>query len=137
MTLNKDDKIAYAWIDGASSGNPGPAGAGAVLKQADKELGRWNKHLGIATNNIAEYQALILALTESLKLGVTSLVVFTDSELLHRQYIGRYKVKNPGIKELFSKVMELKARFKTLRIEHIPREKNKEADKLAREAKRI
>lgn len=127
---------AHAWIDGASSGNPGPAGAGVVIKKESEVLGRWSKYLGETTNNVAEYSSLLLALSKAKELGVKRLVVHTDSELVYRQLTGRYKVKNPGIKELYSKVRARVNKLEYFRIEHVSREHNKEADKLARTARK-
>jgi len=126
---------AHAWIDGASSGNPGPSGAGVVIRKDGELMGSWSQHLGNTTNNVAEYQGLILALEKALEMGITSIVVHTDSELMHRQMTGRYKVRTPHIAELFGKVQSLKARFDFFKIVHVPREQNKEADKLARAAR--
>jgi ribonuclease HI len=128
-------EVAYAWVDGASSGNPGPSGAGVVIKKGGKEIGKWSQYLGKATNNVAEYQGLILALEKALEMGITSIIVHTDSELMHRQMTGRYKVRTPHIAELYGKVQSLKYRFDFFKIVHVPREQNKEADKLARAAR--
>ncbi|NLI98142.1 ribonuclease HI family protein [bacterium] len=134
-TLPENDNSAEAWIDGASSGNPGPAGAGAVIKVSGRKAGEWQLALGETTNNIAEYQGLLLALRKALEMGIHSLVVYTDSELLFRQMKGIYKVRNPGIAKLYLEVKDLERSFKILRIEHVPRELNKEADRLARKAR--
>ncbi|MBN2378628.1 ribonuclease HI family protein [candidate division WOR-3 bacterium] len=128
-------KAAQVWIDGASSGNPGPAGAGAVIKKDGKLIGQWKKYLGETTNNVAEYQSLILALEKSLELGIKAILVYTDSELLHRQISGAYKVRTPHLRPLFEKVQELKNKLDFFRIRHIPREQNAEADRLARQAR--
>jgi len=125
---------ACAWIDGASSGNPGPAGAGVVLTKDGNLLGEWKEKLGETTNNVAEYRGLLLALEKSSGLGIRSLIVYTDSELLYRQMTGIYKVRTPHIKELYLKVQILKKRFEFFMIKHVPREENKEADRLARRA---
>ena len=130
-----EQDAAQVWIDGASSGNPGPSGAGVVIKRDGELIGSWSKHLGKTTNNVAEYQGLILALEKALEMELSSIIVHTDSELMHRQMTGRYKVKTPHIVDLFQKVQLLKARFDFFKIVHIPREQNKEADKLARAAR--
>lgn len=131
-----DDKdTVHAWIDGASSGNPGPAGAGVVIKKGGKILCEHKVSLGITTNNVAEYSALLVAMEKALELGIHSLVVHTDSELLYRQLAGRYKVRNPGILKLYTGVQELKRKFSMLRVQHVPRELNREADRLARQAR--
>jgi len=135
--LSGEDKTtAQAWIDGSSSGNPGPAGAGVIIKKGNEVLGSWQEFLGKTTNNVAEYKSLILAIRKSLELGIKRLVVYTDSELLHRQLTGRYRIRNPRIKELFAKVRELLKDLKDFRIKYIPREQNSEADRLARAARR-
>ena len=134
--LDQDKTPCEAWIDGASSGNPGPAGAGVIIKKGNELLGTWQEYLGRATNNVAEYKSLILALRKSIELKIARLVVYTDSELLYRQLTGRYRVRNPRLKELFAEIRELLKHFKTFSIKHIPREQNREADRLARAARR-
>ncbi|MBI5560424.1 MAG: ribonuclease HI family protein [Deltaproteobacteria bacterium] len=123
------------YVDGASRGNPGKAGAGAVIKGADgrvvKEI---RKSLGVATNNVAEYMALITALTDARDMGGKSVHVFADSELIVKQINGEYRVKSEGLKTLYQKVIAIKGDFSEFRITHIPREKNKEADTLANAA---
>jgi ribonuclease HI len=126
---------ALAWIDGASSGNPGPAGAGVVIKKGGKTIGSFAEFLGETTNNVAEYKSLILAIRKSVELGIKRLLVYTDSELLYRQLTGRYRVRNPRIKELYGEVRLLLGDLEDFRIRFIPREQNKEADKLARKAR--
>ncbi len=130
-----NNETVQAWIDGASSGNPGPAGAGAIIKMDGKVVGSWHTFLGETTNNVAEYQALILVLKKAKERGIHSLVVHTDSELLFRQMTGQYKVRNPGILKLYEEALLLRKTFRIFRIKHIPREQNKEADKLARMAR--
>ena len=124
------------YSDGASRGNPGPAAAGAWLLEAGtgRELARLKKALGIATNNEAEYAALILGLTEAKRLGATSVTVFADSELVIKQLTGAYKVKHPVMKVRHQEAMRLLAGFGTWRAAHVPREQNKEADGLANQA---
>jgi ribonuclease HI/probable phosphoglycerate mutase len=120
------------YTDGASRGNPGLAGAGAViLDEAGHELLAEAEYLGTCTNNAAEYQALILGLQSARTLGCSRLHVFLDSELIVRQVTGRYKVKNATLKPLFSQVQKLLKEFKGYTIAHVPREKNKRADELA------
>lgn len=121
--------------DGGSRGNPGPAGAGAVLRQADgrviKELYRF---LGCATNNVAEYQALIMGLQAASECRPRTLGVKLDSELLVRQLQGRYQVKSPHLKPLHQQALNLLAGFKQVQVTHIPREQNHLADALANRA---
>ena len=124
------------YTDGACSGNPGAAGIGIVIKNGDSVLWRFSKSIGKATNNIAEYTAALYALQQALILNARHLTVYTDSELLHRQVKGSYKVRNPTIKYLFDLLMHLINGFDSVDLRYIPREQNKEADKLARKALR-
>ncbi|MFH1646061.1 MAG: ribonuclease HI family protein [Candidatus Omnitrophota bacterium] len=123
------------FIDGAARGNPGPAAIGVVIRdEADKVIDELSKHIGIATNNVAEYTALIFALNQAREIGAQELVINTDSELLVKQLGGEYRVKNSNLKELHSKAMYIVQGFSEVKINHIPREQNKEADKLANKA---
>ncbi len=122
------------FTDGGCSGNPGPASIGVVIKQSGKIIKEIAEPIGQATNNIAEYTAMIVALKEALVLKATEIDVKTDSELMYKQIIGEYKVKHEGIKPLFDEVMQLKSGFKLAKFAHIPREQNKEADALTRKA---
>ena len=122
------------FTDGACSGNPGPAGIGVVIKRDGKIVREISKFIGQATNNIAEYTALIYALQEALILKADDVVVKADSELLCRQLNGAYKVKHANIRPLFEQIKHLATGFKRFRIEHVRREQNKEADKLSRQA---
>lgn len=121
--------------DGGSRGNPGPAGAGFVLyDEKNNELFVGKKFLGIATNNVAEYMALILGLKEAHKLGGKTLKCFLDSELIVKQLNGEYRVKHPDMKPLFAQVQSLLPSFDSISFVHVRREKNKRADQLANEA---
>lgn len=118
--------------DGASSGNPGPAGIGMVLSAPDgTELQAWGERIGRATNNVAEYKALIAGLSRALELGVREVEVRSDSELLVRQLTGAYKVKNAALKALHCAALGLLARFESWQAHHVPRVENSRADKLA------
>lgn len=121
------------YSDGAARGNPGPAGAGAVIVDAKGSvIGEVCQYLGDSlTNNQAEYRALTLAVGEALKKGATCLTIYADSELVVKQLRGEYRVKNEGIKPVFQELMKLMRKFGKCRIEYIPREKNRRADKLA------
>lgn len=120
------------YSDGAARGNPGPAGAGAVLTDAQgKTVGEVCCYLGETTNNQAEYQALLLALEEAKSVGALRVNVFADSELMVKQIKGEYRVKNEGLKPLYKKIMALLCHFGGYHIAHVPREQNKRADKLA------
>lgn len=122
-------------VDGASRGNPGKAGIGAVIRGGDNTIiERVGKYIGIATNNIAEYQALILALETAKQIGAEKINIYADSELMVKQIKGEYRVKNEGLKPLYQKAIGLLKDFKAYGIIHIERGKNQEADKLANQA---
>lgn len=122
-------------IDGASRGNPGPGALGLVIYNDQGEIVAEGKEtLGICTNNVAEYQALIKTLEMAKDLHLRSLLVRSDSQLLVRQMQGQYKIKDDKIKVLYHKVQTLLKSFDTVDFCHIPREENKLADKLANEA---
>jgi ribonuclease HI len=125
-----------AHIDGGSRGNPGPAAAGFVLRDADdgQVLQQAGVFLGEATNNVAEYRGLIEALQRAQLLGVDELDVRSDSELLVRQMNGQYRVKNAGLKPLFEQANELAGRFGRFAISHVRREQNTDADELVNRA---
>ena len=124
-----------AFVDGAARGNPGPAAAGVVIQDVSgKTLKTLAVPLGHHTNNIAEYCALILALQEALLMGSRELQIFTDSELVTKQWSGEYKVKDASLKALFCLAVHLKDGFKSLSVTHVPREKNKLADAEANRA---
>ena len=118
--------------DGLSKGNPGPAAIGATLKDSKgKIVAIIAETIGITTNNVAEYRALIAALEKALKLGAKEVEIRSDSELMVRQISGRYKVKSEGLKPLCLAAGKLLAKFNAVKITHIPREQNAEADELA------
>ena len=125
-----------AYIDGSSMGNPGESGYGVVIKDENGNvLQYFGNYIGQTTNNVAEYQGLIGCLDLVAKFQIGSLTVFSDSQLMVRQINGEYRVKQPHLQVLFSKVKEkLKILSIDFTIEHVPREQNKEADKLARKA---
>ena len=130
----KNPKVV-AYVDGAARGNPGPAAAGVVLQSPDgKTLKTLSVAIGQHTNNVAEYCALILALQEALMLGAREVHVYTDSELVTRQFNGEYKIKEPSLKALFCLADHLRGAFKKLAVTHVPREKNKLADAEANRA---
>lgn len=119
------------YIDGASKGNPGESGIGVVIYEGDNILKNISQYIGITTNNVAEYMALIYALQEALILNIRNISINTDSELLYRQIKGEYKVKNEILNLLHKISSHLLSGFEKVEINNIPREKNKEADKLA------
>jgi ribonuclease HI len=122
-------------VDGASRGNPGEAGFGVHVTTLDGAVvAALYGYLGRATNNVAEYQALLHGLRFALDRGTREVEIFSDSELLVRQLAGRYRVKNPGLQPLFREAASLLARFARSRVTHVPRERNCEADALANRA---
>jgi ribonuclease HI len=122
-----------AYTDGASSGNPGPMGIGVVLIKDGFVVEELSEYLGDGTNNIAEYTAVIKALQTVHSMGETEAHIRSDSELVVRQLNNEYKVKDPELILLKKHVEHLCIGMK-VSFEHIPREKNKEADKLSKEA---
>ncbi|MBI4529028.1 MAG: ribonuclease HI family protein [Deltaproteobacteria bacterium] len=122
-------------VDGAARGNPGEAGCGAVIfdeaGEVRKELCRY---LGRATNNVAEYEALIMGLEAVLRLGGTRILIQSDSELMVRQLNGLYRVKDEKLVRLYRKAVALLKRFESSRILHVVREHNRIADRLANQA---
>ncbi len=119
------------FIDGACQGNPGPGGAGIVIRQNGKIIKEISRYIGETTNNIAEYSALIFGLQESLILRAESVIINTDSQLLYRQMIKVYRVKHPNMIGLYNQAVHLASGFREFSINHIPRSLNSEADKLA------
>ncbi len=119
--------------DGAARGNPGPAGAGAILRDADSGavMAEIAEGLGRATNNVAEWTAVRLALEKALALGATHVDLRMDSELVARQITGIYRVKHPDLKPIHAAVMELLRRLDGYTIGHVPRALNKDADRLS------
>ena len=112
--------------DGASRGNPGQAAIGATIKDSEgRLLASVSQPIGMATNNQAEYRAVIAALKEALKLGAAEADIYLDSELVVKQVNGSYRVRNAALKPLYLKVKELAASFKGFRISHIPRRQNR------------
>ena len=128
------DKLTV-YVDGASWGNPGPASIGILLKD---ELGvvktEISRSIGYATNNQAEYRALIVALEEAARMGTEHVDILMDSELVVRQVRGVYKTRNEKLKPLLSRVKELLNLFLSYTITHVPREQNASADSLAKKA---
>jgi ribonuclease HI len=122
-------------IDGASRGNPGEAGYGVFVTDADGgEVASLYGYLGRATNNVAEYQALLQALRFAEQRGAKRLRVFSDSELVVRQVNGQYKVKHPDMLALHGEARALLQRFKDVQVAHVRREQNRDADRLANTA---
>jgi ribonuclease HI len=122
-------------VDGAARGNPGEAGCGAVICDANGAVvQQLSRYLGHATNNVAEYEALLIGLEALLKSGKKQIHVHSDSQLLVRQLNGEYRVKDEKLKVLFERATHLLRQFERYRIIHVPREENKLADRLANKA---
>jgi len=118
--------------DGAARGNPGPAGAGAIVVDEDGAvLAEVAEGLGETTNNVAEYTAVIRGLEEAKRLGAHEVLLRSDSQLLINQLIGRYRVKAPHLQPLYRRVRSLMSGFAKVDLEHVPRERNAAADSLA------
>ena len=118
--------------DGAARGNPGPAGAGAVVVAEDGTvLAEVAEGLGETTNNVAEYTAVIRGLEEARRLGASEVLLRSDSQLLINQLTGRYRVKAPHLQPLYRQVRDLLGSFDRVDLEHVPRERNVAADALA------
>ncbi len=124
-------KLCEVHSDGASSGNPGPAGIGVVIKSEGKTVKTVSEPIGEATNNVAEYTAIIRALKEVRALGAEHVRLRTDSELIFFQLKGDYKVKHPNMKPLYEEALGLLKSFKKVEFKVVPREENQEADRLA------
>ncbi|MGE5508111.1 MAG: ribonuclease HI family protein [Chitinophagales bacterium] len=122
------------YTDGAARGNPGPAGIGYLIyDEAGQVLVADSDYLGETTNNVAEYTALLRALEKAQILSGGPVQVYSDSELMVRQLNGVYQVKHPGLLPLYNEARRLLAGFNRWSITHVPREKNKEADRLSNE----
>ena len=126
-------RSATANIDGGSRGNPGPAGYGVRI-QRDDEIVDLKGAIPSATNNVAEYSGLLAALEWALESGVSTLHIKSDSELLVKQMRGEYRVKNAGLQPLFERAKTMARQIGLVKFEHVRREFNKDADRLANEA---
>ena len=128
-------KKLIIFTDGGARGNPGPAGIGVVIADENgKVISLHKKYIGGATNNVAEYRALVLALQTAAQMGAAHLQIRMDSELIVRQMQGKYKIKDAGLKILAAEVFQLINKFKNVEFSHVFREQNKIADKLVNEA---
>ena len=125
---------ATANVDGGSRGNPGPAGYGVHITRDDGTTVELKEAIGVATNNIAEYHGLLAALRWAVDEGVRSLHVKADSELLIKQMLGEYRVKNPGLQPLYDEAKQLVDHIGRVKFEHVRRQFNADADRLANEA---
>ena len=127
-------RAATANIDGGSRGNPGPAGYGVHIQQADGTIVEFKAFLGNCTNNVAEYNGLLAALRWAADHSASPLLVRSDSELLIKQMRGEYRVKNAGLQPLYEEARSLMRRIGRVTFEHVRRESNQDADRLANEA---
>ena len=125
---------AIANIDGGARGNPGPAGYGVFIQRDDGTVIELKESVGIATNNVAEYRGLLAALAWATHHGIERLHVRSDSDLLVKQMRGEYRVKHPGLQPLWQQAQGLARRIRDVQFEHVRRELNKDADRLANEA---
>lgn len=122
-------------VDGGSRGNPGPAAVAAVLSTPDGEVVADAKEtIGVASNNVAEYKALLLGLQRARELGASEVEVVNDSELIQKQINGEYKVKHPDMKPLYAESMSALAAFDSWQVRSVPRAQNKDADALVNQA---
>jgi probable phosphoglycerate mutase len=121
-------------IDGGSRGNPGPAGFGVHVEAADGTVTELYGFIGRATNNVAEYQALLHALRHALDRGARTVALYSDSELVVKQLSGEYKVKHPDMLPLYQEAKALWRRFDRVAFAHVRREQNRDADRLANRA---
>jgi ribonuclease HI len=129
------EETLHIHIDGASRGNPGEAGFGVFVTAEDgREKASLYGYLGRASNNVAEYQALLHALRYALGRGARRVRVFSDSELVVKQMDGRYRVKHPDMVPLHREARVLLGRFADARLTHVRREQNRDADRLANRA---
>ncbi len=123
------------YTDGGSRGNPGPAGIGAIILDEKKNLiAEISEYLGVATNNQAEYKAVVAAIKKAKELNAEEIQFYLDSQLVVEQLNGNYKVKNKDLQPLFVSIYNDSLNFKKVAYSHIPREQNKEADSLANKA---
>lgn len=131
----KPIRSCEVYIDGASRGNPGPAGIGvAFFDGTARPVHEFSKYLGETTNNVAEYLALVYALQEATRHGYTAVTVKTDSELLARQVNGQYRVRDAQLRLFHDLALHLAQGFRSFSISHVPRSQNAAADRLAAHA---
>ncbi|MDO8425126.1 MAG: ribonuclease HI family protein [bacterium] len=129
------DMLVRIFTDGGARGNPGPAGTGVFITDADgKTLAAFGEYLGEMTNNQAEYRAMVAALERAHVLGATEVEAFADSELLVKQLNRQYRVKNAGLAPLFVRIVGLAQRFRRCTFTHVRREQNCDADRMVNAA---
>jgi ribonuclease HI len=130
-----DTKKVTIYADGAARGNPGPASIGVVIKdESDDKVAEISNHIGTATNNQAEYLAIIAGLEKVISLGYKNVIVKADSELVIMQINGLYKIRNTALRPLYQKVVQLTGSLENVLLTYIPREQNADADALANRA---
>ena len=130
--MNTHNEYLLIHTDGAARGNPGPAGAAALLyDESGACVGEILQFLGNTTNNVAEYRGLLLGLNRAREMGARSVEVVTDSELLAKQWSGEYQVKNEGLKPLYREAMEISSAFDSVTLRHVRRGGNAAADEAA------
>lgn len=140
MTPRRPSASRYSalilYIDGSVEGNPGPGAIGVIVEREDgTPVEAWGEAIGHVTNNQAEYQALLAGLRKARQLGAKSVTVRSDSQLLVRQFLGEYRVKDAKLKPLHEEARRLAERFQGFTIEHVRREANRAADRLANRAR--
>ena len=133
MSSEAPSRRILIYTDGAARGNPGPSGLGAILRDAQtgEVLAELARFLGVRTNNYAEWTAVADALQEALRLGASHVDLRMDSELVARQITGRYRVKHPDLKPIHASVMAMLGQLAGYTVGHVPRELNKDADRLS------
>ena len=133
QTTSRPHRRLLIHTDGAARGNPGPAGLGAILRDAETgaTVAELATYLGVRTNNVAEWSAVDAALDEALRVGATHVDLRMDSELVARQISGIYKVKHPDLKPIHARVMGKLARLEGYTVGHVPRALNADADRLS------
>ena len=131
----KNEGTITAYCDGGSRGNPGPAGFGVHIEDSQgKTLAQLSDYVGRKTNNFAEYSGLLAALNFTLEQGYPNLKVISDSELMVKQIKGQYRVNSPELRPLYEEAKRRIARLDSFQIQHVLREKNRHADRLANQA---
>ena len=128
-------KKLFIYTDGAARGNPGPAGIGARILDSDGNvLSEECQYIGEATNNVAEYRALLMGLERAAELGASTVEVRSDSELVVKQLRGEYRVRSVALRDLFERAKQLSRAFQSVDYVHVRRELNRDADRLANRA---
>ncbi len=133
--MSGEDSKVVVHVDGGARGNPGPAAIGIVLSNSDGQLlGAVGERIGEATNNVAEYRALLRGLELAAERGACEVEVINDSELVAKQLSGAYRVKHPAMRELHAQALSALSNFERWSIRSVPREQNAQADALVNDA---